>query len=148
MKNIQPSLSSASSEACDRWQPSDDCHEAGTNQPGTTETKPLCTANLSSSICHAQAIPKQQLLSSRFSQPAAESKSDLAHRQYINFKAWRKQRHDAAVLVQKYVRRFLAKQLTVQLQCLRKHALHQQQRTLMKCLQVWRSHVCSQANFR
>ena len=108
-----------------------------------------------SAICAARSASSknittlvQQLGCSHFSQSKQHIASEVAHRQYVHIKAWRQQRHDAAVTVQKYVRCFLAKQLVLQLRCIRKHAGQRQQRMLTTCLQMWRRHVCSVTSFR
>ncbi|DBA86185.1 TPA: hypothetical protein ACH3X1_005694 [Trebouxia sp. C0004] len=90
----------------------------------------------------------QQFARSHFSQSKQHIASELARRQYVHIKGWRQQRHDAAVTIQKYVRGFLAKQLVLQLHCIRKHAGQRQQRMLITCLQIWRRHVCTFTNFR
>lgn len=90
----------------------------------------------------------QQLGCSQFSRSKQHIASELAHRQYVLIKAWRQRRHDAAVTVQKYVRCVLAKQLVLQLRCIRKHTGQRQQRMLITCLQMWRRHVCSFTKFR
>ncbi len=106
----------------------------------------ICVARSASSTNIADLV--QHLRCSHFSQSKQHIASEVAHRQYVHIKAWRQQRHDAAVTVQKYVRCFLAKQLVLQLRCIRKHTGQRQQRMLITCLQMWRRHVCSLTNFR
>ena len=106
----------------------------------------ICSARSASSE-HTTDI-EQQSSCSHFSQSKQHIASELAHRQYVHIKAWRQQRHDAAVTVQKYVRRFLAKQLVLQLRRIRKHAGQRQQGILITCLKKWRRHVYSHTNFR
>ena len=106
----------------------------------------ICSARSASSEHTTDIV--QQLGCSHFSQSKQHTASEVAHRQYVHIKAWRQQRHDAAVTVQKYVRCFLAKQLVLQLRCIRKLAGQRQQRMFIACLQMWRRHVCSLTNFR
>ncbi len=106
----------------------------------------ICSARSASSEHTADTV--QQLGCSHFSQSNQHIASEVAHRQYVHIKAWRQQRHDAAVTVQKHVRCFLAKQLVLQLRRIRMHAGRRQQRMLITCLQMWRQHVCSLTNLR
>lgn len=105
----------------------------------------ICAAKFASSENTTDSVHH---LGCHYSQSKQHIASQVAHRQYFHIKAWRQQRHDAAVIVQKYVRCFLAKQLVLQLRCIRKHAGQRRQHMLITCVQLWRRHVCSFTKFR
>ena len=116
-------------------------------EPSESPDSAIYCATRSASSEHPTEVV-QQLGCSHFSRSKQHIASELAHRQYVHIKTWRQQRHDAAVTVQKYVRCVLAKQLVLQLRCIRKHTGQRQQRMLIICLQMWRRHVCSFTKFR
>ena len=76
------------------------------------------------------------------------SVSDFAQGQYLCFKAWRQQRHAAAVLIQKHARGLLARRFCVQLRCLDRHRSLIQHRMLSNCIHWWRDFASMQSRFR
>lgn len=74
--------------------------------------------------------------------------SHFAHEQYLCFKAWRQERSNAAVIIQKHARGLLARRLCVQTRCLVSHKKLTQRRTLSSCIQWWRCFACTSSRFR
>lgn len=150
----RPPIGSAASTAFDKsTQPHDalsvpDPYHLASDKASTTHPDLASAESLFSQVTCSSPDDEQQLICSQFGHSGELGISDVAHSQYTQFRYWRQQRHDAAVTVQTYLRRFLAQQLILQLRQLRVHAQKRRRRTLMNCLHAWQKRACSQADFR
>lgn len=85
---------------------------------------------------------------SRLDDSCGADASESAHDQYLCFKAWRQERHNAAVIIQKHARGLLARCLCVQTRRLDSHRKLIQHRMLSSCIQCWRCSTCASRRFR
>ena len=111
-------------------------------QPSNVQLPAVTIASHSDVSCTTQQIAGQ------LHRPHKVDPSEVAHYQYLSFKSRRQQCHDAAVMIQRHTRGFLACLLFRQVRCLDNHRKRMQRQKLTSCMHAWRGFTDSQRHFR